>query len=260
LGATATHTLAPVQGSAADFDTRFISAAGAPASGTCVVLPLIVRDKVAALVYADAGSDGKCDAHALEILVRAAGNRIEIAANRKAPTQTGTIATTAPVAAAHVATAPVAPAVPHAAAVAPAPAPAHTFAATTAAAAPAMAPEPTTPPSNAIQNQPATHAEAAASNHQAPSAPPADELQVKARRFAKLLVDEIKLYNQQEVAAGKQASDLYDRLREPIDKSREAYDRRYANTVAAAGNYFINELVRILADNNIALMGANFPR
>jgi hypothetical protein len=82
----------------------------------------------------------------------------------------------------------------------------------------------------------------------------------KARRFAKLLVEEIKLYNQQEVTAGKQAGDLYGRLREPIDKSREAYEKRYANTPAATGNYFVLELVRILADNNIALMGPNFPR
>lgn len=256
LGATATQTLAPVMGSATEFDTRFISAAGAPADGKCSVLPLIVREKVAALVYADAGSDGKCDPHALEILVRAAGNRIEIAATRKSPTQTGTIATTGPVAAPHVATAPAAPVVSHAVALAPTPA--HAFAAITAAA-PAMAPQPAMP-THATHVQPSTHAETAASNHQAPSAAPADELQVKARRFAKLLVDEIKLYNQQEVTAGKQAGNLYDRLREPIDKSREAYDRRYGNTAAAAGNYFMNELVRILADNNIVLMGANFPR
>jgi hypothetical protein len=259
VAATAMHTLAPVQGSAVEFDGRFIAAAGAPADGSCVVLPLIVREKVAALVYADAGSDGKCDSHALEILVRAAGNRIEIAANRKAPAAQPA---TAPAVAAAVTCNHAAPSVtaaptPHA--VPAAPFAGHTLAAGTASA-PAMAPEPAVSPNHAVQNQPATHVEAAASNHQAPSAPATDELQVKARRFAKLLVDEIKLYNQQAVTTGKQAGDLYDRLREPIDKSREAYERRYANTAAAAGNHFMHELVRILADNNIALMGANFPR
>jgi hypothetical protein len=259
LAATAMQTLAPVQGSAGEFDTRFIDAAGSPANGSCVVLPLIVREKVAALVYADAGADGKCDVHALEILVRAAGNRIEIAASRKAPTQTGAAAAAGASSAAHASTMPTAAAAPHAVAVAPAPTPVHAFAASTAAA-PARAPQTAIPPTHATHEQPATHPETAASNHQAPSAAPTDEVQAKARRFAKLLVDEIKLYNQQEVTAGKQAGDLYDRLREPIEKSREAYQKRYGNTSAAAENYFAHELVRILADNNIALLGANFPR
>lgn len=260
LAATAMQTLAPVQGSAGEFDTRFIGAAGAPASGSCVVLPLIVREKVAAVVYADAGADGKCDVHALEILLLVAGNRIEIAANRKAPAQTGAAAAAgaSPVSAAHVSTMPPSTAGPHTVAVAPAPTPSHAFAASTAAAA-VMAPQTAMAPTHATHEQAATHTETAASNHQAPSAP-ADEVQVKARRFAKLLVDEIKLYNQQEVTAGKQAHDLYDRLREAIEKSREAYQKRYGNTSAAAENYFAHELVRILADNNIALMGANFPR
>jgi hypothetical protein len=87
-----------------------------------------------------------------------------------------------------------------------------------------------------------------------------DETHVKARRFAKLLVDEIKLYNQQDVTAGKQSHDLYDRLREPIEKSREAYNKRFGRTSAADSDYFAHELVRGLADSNVALLGPNFPR
>jgi hypothetical protein len=40
----------------------------------------------------------------------------------------------------------------------------------------------------------------------------------KAQRFARLLVDEIKLYNQAKVAEGRRNKDLYDRLKEDIDK------------------------------------------
>src|SRR5580692_9230031 len=46
-------TSAPI----ADFDPRFLQTFGSPASGEVRVLPLLLKDKVAALVYADGGSD-----------------------------------------------------------------------------------------------------------------------------------------------------------------------------------------------------------
>src|SRR5205085_3477422 len=47
-----------------------------------------------------------------------------------------------------------------------------------------------------------------------------------ARRFARLLVSEIKLYNKDKVEAGRQEGDIYERLREDIDRSRQMYDKR----------------------------------
>ena len=82
----------------------------------------------------------------------------------------------------------------------------------------------------------------------------------KAQRFAKLLVDEIKLYNQAKVNEGRKNHDVYDRLKEDIEKSRATYNRRYGNSAAASGNYFSNEVVRSLAEDDISLMGANFRR
>ena len=87
-----------------------------------------------------------------------------------------------------------------------------------------------------------------------------EEVHKKAKRFAKLLVDEIKLYNQAKVNEGRQNRDLYDRLREDIDKSKATYDKRYGSTPAASANYFNDEIVRVLADNDVALMGGNFNR
>jgi hypothetical protein len=251
-------SLAPVEGHPREFDERLVEVAGAPSNGKCIVLPLVVREKVAALIYADAGQEGECDVHALEILVRAAGSRIEIAATRKAPQQS---AASMPAPSPMASTPSPVVSAPMAAAPAPVAAPTYTsqpsFSHAPAAAATATAPAPMHPPTPAVQPQRQTPAPSPIV-----AAPPApgDEVHVKARRFAKLLVEEIKLYNQQEVTAGKQAGDLYDRLREPIDKSREAYERRYANTPAAAANYFGQELVRILADNNMALLGPNFAR
>jgi len=82
----------------------------------------------------------------------------------------------------------------------------------------------------------------------------------KAQRFARLLMDEIKLYNQAKVAEGRKKKDLYDRLKEDIDKSRATYQKRYGNTVAASADYFGNELIRSLAEDDISLLGENFRR
>jgi hypothetical protein len=73
-------------------------------------------------------------------------------------------------------------------------------------------------------------------------------------------VDEIKLYNQANDAEGRKHKDLYDRLREDIEKSRATYRKRYGNTVAANTDYFQAELVRSLAEDDISIMGASFRR
>lgn len=80
-----------------------------------------------------------------------------------------------------------------------------------------------------------------------------------ARRFARLLVSEIKLYNEQKVNEGRHTGDLYDRLREAIDRSREMYDKRVKPEVAAKFDYFHYELVSNLAEGNDAKLGASYP-
>jgi len=80
-----------------------------------------------------------------------------------------------------------------------------------------------------------------------------------ARRYARLLVSEIKLYNEPKVKEGRSVGDLYDRLREDIDRSRQMYDRRVAPPVAARHDYFHQELVNMLAEGDAAKLGANYP-
>jgi len=77
----------------------------------------------------------------------------------------------------------------------------------------------------------------------------------EARRFARLLVSEIKLYNPEEVERGRQGHDLYRRLREDVDRSREMYEKRVTEGVRAARDYFHEELVRILADGDEEALG-----
>ena len=80
-----------------------------------------------------------------------------------------------------------------------------------------------------------------------------------ARRFARLLVSEIKLYNEAKVKEGRSSNDLYDRLREDIDRSRQMYDKRVAPPVAARHDYFHQELVNTLAEGDPNKLGGNYP-
>jgi hypothetical protein len=233
-------------GKANEMDSEFVSRLGAPKDESVMVLPLVLKEKVAALVYADAGLEGKMDAAALELLVVATSAWLEVVSLRKQAQKDGnsvepTIERAEAVRPVQAASAPASdPFTAHA--------PKHAMAAAAAAAAaPAMAPqpEPIAPaPSGEFGHLPADDAEA----HR------------KAQRFSRLLVDEIKLYNQAKVADGRKNRDLYDRLREDIEKSRATYQKRYGTTVAAAGDYFNQELVHSLAEDDIFLMGANFRR
>ena len=80
-----------------------------------------------------------------------------------------------------------------------------------------------------------------------------------ARRFARLLVSEIKLYNEPKVKDGRANGDIYDRLREDIDRSRQMYDKRVAPPVAARFDYFHQELVNTLADGDSSRLGESYP-
>jgi hypothetical protein len=218
LLARAMQSRSPMGGATAEFDSNFMTTVSEPAQPGCQLLPLVVKDKVAALLYADSGvaPNGTLDASGLAALTRFAGLWLELSALRKAGVVAAEESPSAATAQASVASALSSP---------------------------------------------------SASTTAAPYAPPRegaggadDDLHRKAKRFAKLLVEEIKLYNQPKVAEGKQSRDLYDRLREDIEKSRATYDKRYGETAAASADYFNQELVRILADNDLSLMGASFPR
>jgi len=230
LASRAINDRTPVAASASEFDGGFISSVGSPSQGNANVLPLLVKDKVPAVMYADAGTDkqGRSDASALQLLVRTAGLWLEVLAMRKA----GVVTTASSPEAA-------AAAVESAAMLTPTPLPGSIKVPEAAMAAAASAPAPAAPAG--IQ-------------------PGDEEVHKKAKRFAKLLVDEIKLYNQGKVNEGRQNRDLYDRLKEDIEKSKATYDKRYGSTPAASANYFNDEIVRVLADNDAALMGGNFNR
>ena len=80
-----------------------------------------------------------------------------------------------------------------------------------------------------------------------------------AKRFAKLLISEIELYNKAKVADGRKNNDLYKRLKTDIERSRQTYEKRFGKTVATQYDYFHEELVRILAASNVESLGSDYP-
>ncbi len=82
-----------------------------------------------------------------------------------------------------------------------------------------------------------------------------DERREEARRFARLLVSEIKLYNERAVLEGREGGNLYVRLKEDIDRSRQMYNDRIPEDIRNSSNYFYEELVRILAEGRPEALG-----
>ena len=251
------HEKAPFSGQVLDMDPRFIDQFGSPAEDQIVMLPLLLKDKVAALVYADGGLDiNRLDTASIELLVVSTSAWLELTSMRKqAPKESVPYAESIPVAPAtsHTASSFNDPFAAHA--------PKHTEVASAASyeepaaieAAHAEVVSAAAAAAGVVPGGAGAHAGAALSEEDA-------DIHRKAQRFARLLVDEIKLYNQAKVAEGRKNKDLYDRLKDDIDKSRATFKKRYGNTAAASVDYLQAELVRSLAEDDITVMGANFRR
>ena len=80
-----------------------------------------------------------------------------------------------------------------------------------------------------------------------------EALHEEARRLARLLVSEIKLYNEEVIEEGRMAGNIYSRLKEDIDRSRQMYSERIDPRIKE--DYFHQELVQRLAGGNVKLLG-----
>jgi hypothetical protein len=77
----------------------------------------------------------------------------------------------------------------------------------------------------------------------------------EARRLARLLVSEIKLYNEEQIEEGRRQRDIYPRLQEDIDRSRQMYEERVDAKVRDEVDYFQQEMVNILAGGDAGALG-----
>lgn len=287
---------------------------GASAPSDALLVPMVIKDKIAAALYVDVVDGEKTiDRASMELLVFTTGLLIDtLAIRKKIPSPSLSAdddAATASPAAAPQAAAPAAPRPPAPAPAGPKPAPpsppsiAGTIAVPSlsldtdlessaarrsARPAPAAAnfgttampamrePAPPPPAASPSGTAPGTKSaiggfgEATADKPSTQYIPPpglarggagagpqSDEAKKhdEARRFARLLVSEIKLYNEAKVEQGRKNRDLYERLKEDIDRSRQMYDERIGEDIRKASNYFYDELVRILADGDADALG-----
>ena len=269
-----------------------------------LAVPLKVRGKAAAIIYADSAERGEAaiNVEAIELLVNTAGMVVELVSLRARMAEGAQVAR--PVTSSPQPATPETPPAPPVAAQAPAPPVVEPLAPPPPAPPPASindwqlqaagAPEPPpvassfvvdTRPSQALSNEApprvsgelwgarpsgnlsAPPIEPPRSIESAPSRSPRSAADMSeeekahndARRFARLLVSEIKLYNEQKVAEGRRNNDLYDRLKEDIDRSRQMYEKRVTSSVAAKFDYFYDELVNTLAEGDAARLGSDHP-
>ncbi|MFN7923583.1 MAG: hypothetical protein U0Q16_26010 [Bryobacteraceae bacterium] len=203
--------------------------------------PLVSGQKVAALLYVEGPANG-VDMNALETLAAVA-----------ASVQEARLAMTAPAPATRVVAAPAAPV-------------AEGLVAIQAAASPAAARIRTGPP-GALSPGVTQAAAAVATALARPAARPSwselpaeeQDLHLRAQRFARVQVAEMRLYKSQAVKQGRQDKNLYRALKEDIDRGREAFRRQFVGNYGSMVDYFHVELVRTLANDDAALLGTEYP-
>ena len=177
------------------------------------IIPLVIRNKASAVLYAEAESFSRLDVHALEALMLTTSMAIELLPMHR--NFEGASRRTKSVHSQH--------------------------------------PETTEPLTGNLEQHHEQHLLAPAPPEPEPVDP--ERAHADARRYARFLVSEIKLYNPAKVYEGLRKSDLYDRLRDEIEIRRTVYDRHVDSAVTSEFDYFYDELVMNLADGDSDKLG-----
>lgn len=86
----------------------------------------------------------------------------------------------------------------------------------------------------------------------------------RARRFAKVLAQDLELYLQRDrpgdLAAAREQRDLYGRLQEDLDKCRQSFLERYPADSGLGLELLDDQLIAILAQGDAAMLGPAYPR
>lgn len=238
--------------------------------------PIQVKNKIAAILYCDTGSESKLENQDfVEVLTRVAGTeltlvttKIKKASSKKAADPAPKSEPAAPAEPA-VSIPPVAVAEPAPVPepVAPAPVPEITDISNDLPQMEELPQEPSFDVSSSFESDsslPSLETQAiepqAIETQPAPNlAAPADEDDPnikKARRVARVLVSDLKLYNETAVETGSRNGDLYKRLQDDIDRSYKHYQERVSALLSDhSANYFKEELVRQLAGGDASKLG-----
>jgi hypothetical protein len=88
----------------------------------------------------------------------------------------------------------------------------------------------------------------------APAPAPADPRHEEARRFARLVATDIRLYNEEAVVVGRRQGDLLRRLQDPLTRGREAFVRRFGDLGDEGLRLLHEACVQVLAGGDEALL------
>lgn len=83
----------------------------------------------------------------------------------------------------------------------------------------------------------------------------ADGVADAARRTARLLISEIRLFNEPQVHQGRRERNLLERLAPEIEQARKAYNEQVPAGVRSQTDFFHQELIRTLAGGDATLLG-----
>jgi hypothetical protein len=210
-----------------------------PTDRTGLAVPVVVGGRVVAVIYADSvtldGAEHLTPSgwpELIEVLSRHAGRCLEaMTAQRAAPK---TIATPPAIKA-------VAPPRPEAVE--------SRRSSPDSARAEADAP----PPPEAAESRRSSPVDARA---KAEAVVPAED-ESAAKRAARLLISEIRLYHEPAMHEGRQQKNLLERLGPEIERAKKLYDQQVPEDVRSKTDYFHQELVRTLAGGDASLLGSN---
>jgi hypothetical protein len=85
------------------------------------------------------------------------------------------------------------------------------------------------------------------------------DLHLRAQRFARVKVAGIRLYQSEKVKNGRTAHDLYTSVKVEVDSAREAFRDEFLNASDSMVDYLHLELVRTLANDDVELLGQEYP-
>ena len=85
------------------------------------------------------------------------------------------------------------------------------------------------------------------------------QIHLRAQRFARVRVAEMRLHKGEAVRAGREARDLYGSLKTEIDAAREAFRLQYIAACPSMVDYLHLELIHSLAHDDEALLGPDYP-
>jgi len=85
------------------------------------------------------------------------------------------------------------------------------------------------------------------------------EVHRKAQRFARVQIARLRLYKSSAVKNGRAEGNLYTALKEELDAARVVFRREFIAKSGTMVDYLHLEVVQILANNEVELLGPNYP-